>query len=171
MESMYPPHDWAEDYWPADWWPDILSSSNSTRWKITNAALIALSGSSGVESVSNKKQPWWDFNPDKFPHVCILQNEEKKSRFSYPNTFDKDMYSELELNVIGYCQDRNDTLDVKQTNLIRDIELALEGSTELKDIALDIIPQTVETDQGTLENFSIVHCKYKVKYIYNHAAP
>jgi hypothetical protein len=171
MDSMYPPHDWAEHYWPADWWPDILTSSNSQRWKIVNAVLIALSASTGIASVTNKLESWWDFNPSQFPHIQVLENAEKKKRFSYPNANDKDMYSELELNIEGFVFDMQNSLDVKRTDLIRDIELAVTSSTEVKDVTADIVNVSVETDRGTLDNYGIVHSKFLVKYVYNHGTP
>jgi hypothetical protein len=148
--------------------------ADSARKQIIDAIVATLTtGSTGIVTVTTKREPWWEWDVWQFPGVCVLEGPEKKSRFSYPDASSSigDMYSELEVNVLGYAQDMRNDLDMKRTDLIRDIEKAISISTTLNDLTLDIIPQTVETDQGTLENYCITHNRYLVKYIYNHATP
>jgi hypothetical protein len=148
--------------------------ADSTRKQILDAIVATLTtGSTGIVTVTTKREPWWDWDVWKFPGVCVLEGPEKKSRFSYLDASSSigDMYSELEVNVLGYVQDLRNDLEPKRTDLIRDIENGIEKSTTLNDLTLDVINQEVVTDQGMLENQGVVHCKYLVKYIYNHATP
>jgi hypothetical protein len=143
----------------------------SNRELIISATVSALSGSSEINYVTTKKEPWWDWDLNRFPGVCVIANRtDKRQRFSFVGT-SGDMYSELELSIIGYAFDANNDLAVKRTDLIRTIEKTLVNDATLDSITLDMAPTTVETDQGTLDNFCIVHCKYIAKYNYDHTSP
>lgn len=143
----------------------------SQRKQILDAVTTALNASTGIVYVSNYRQPWWDLKPNNFPAVCILETDENKKRFAYIHPSAEDMYSELVLTVLGYQFDENNDLSTKRTNLIQDIEYAIQGSTGVKDVTKDIINTKVETDNGLVDNYAIVHCRYVAKYVYNHAAP
>ena len=143
----------------------------SQRESILEAVTTAMHSSTGIVYVSNKREPWWDMDNTKFPAVCILETDENKKRFAYPHPSAEDMYSELVLTILGYQYDNNNDLSVKRTSLIRDIEYAIQGSTGVHDVTKDIINTKVETDNGLIDNYAIVHCRYVVKYVYNHASP
>ncbi len=149
--------------------------ADSIRQQILTAFTAAMTtGTTGMVTVDTKRIPWWEWDISKFPAACILEGSERKSRFAYlasTASTEGDMHSELEVNVIGYAFDRGNNLDVKRTDLLRDIENGVRKSTTLNDLTLDIINDSVETDQGTQENWAIVHCKYLAKYIYNHGSP
>jgi hypothetical protein len=145
--------------------------AETIRKQIIDAVVAALRSSTGINYVTTKKEAWWDWDISRLPAVCVTADpEEKRKRLAYPNSGD-DMDAELELDILGYAFDINNDLSVKRTDMIRNIESAIAKSTTLDDLTLDVIPQTVETDQGTLENYCISHSKFLAKYIYNHAAP
>jgi hypothetical protein len=162
-----------ERYWPKYWWPEVGTStsapvSNSARWQITNAVALALSASTGIVSVSDKREPWWDFEINQLPHVFVMETNEKKERFSYSSTSFDDMHGTLDLTIEGYCFDANNNLDSVRMDLIRDIEIAIQNSTAVQSVTWEMIPQEVVSDQGTLDNYGIVHCHYQARYLYNH---
>jgi hypothetical protein len=148
--------------------------ADSIRKQITDAFVATLTtGTTGIVTVTDKKEPYWEWDIYKFPGVAVLENTERKSRFCFQgfSTSAGDMQGELEINIIGYAFDMNNDLDAKRTDLIKNIEISVAASTTLNDLTLDVTPTAVETDQGTLENFAIVHCRYMARYLYNHANP
>jgi hypothetical protein len=145
--------------------------ADSVRRKIIAASITALESSTTIAYVTTKKEEWWNWDVSKYPGVMVIASElDKRQRFAYPNA-GEDMYSSMELNCIGYMFDINNDLSVKRTDLIRNIERVLTNNISLMALVNDFVPVTVETDQGTLDNYGIVHCKYIAKYTYNHGTP
>lgn len=148
--------------------------ADTTRKQVYDAAVAALTASTGIKYVTTKLDAWWDWSPSRYPGVCVIDGSEDKNRFAYmwASTTDAgDMESKLELVVHGYCFDPNNSLDTKRSELIKDIEKALTASTALDALTLDVTPVNVETDEGVIENYSLVKCRYQVRYLYNHAYP
>jgi hypothetical protein len=175
MPDYSPSFYYPDRYWPPDWWPEIGTSTgvavtNSARWMVVNAIASALIASTGIATVSDKREPWWDFNPTQFPHVFVMETNERKERFSYPSATANDMHARLDLTIEGYAYDNNNDLDTVRMDLIRDIEVAIQNSTAVKDATWEMIPQEVVADTATLDNYCIVHCHYQARYLYNHVA-
>jgi hypothetical protein len=145
--------------------------SNSLRKQITDAVVTALSASSNIAHVTTKREPWWDWDMTYFPGVCVVAQQEEKSRFAYIHPTAEDMHSSFTLEIEGYTWDNANDNATKQTDLIRTIETTIQGSTAVDDLTWDIYPTRVETDQGLIDNYSVAKCEYKVRYIYNHATP
>jgi hypothetical protein len=147
---------------------------DTTRQKVYDAAVYALGSSTGIAYTTKRLDAWWDWPPSRYPGVCVIDGAEDKSRFSFmgaASTDVGDMTGRMELVVHGYCFDPQNDLDGKRSALIRDIEVALTSSTALDDLTLDVTPVAVETDEGVIDNYSLVKCRYLVRYLYNHAYP
>jgi hypothetical protein len=175
MENYFPVLTFPNIYWPDRWWTEVGTStgitvSNSIRWQISNAIQNALASSTGISSVSDKLEPWWDFDHNQFPHVFVKETNEQRERFTFLDSTGLDMHARLDFTVTGYCFDINNDFDSKRSDLVRDIEIAIQTSTAIKDVVWEIIPQDVVSDQGMLDNYCIVHCHYQARYLYNHLA-
>lgn len=145
--------------------------ADSIRKQILDAYVTALTASTGISYVSSKIEPWWDWDVSRFPAVCVIDGNENRSRFAYLHPTSEDMYSDYNITVIGYQYDQANDLETKRTDLVRDIEKAIQLSTAINDLTLGNEIVAVETDQGWVDNFSITHCKFVAKYAYNHATP
>lgn len=149
--------------------------ADTVRKQVYDAAATALGSSTGIKYVTRRLDAWWDWQPSRYPGVCVIDGSEDKNRFSFmvgsTTSSPADMESKMELVVHGYCFDPNNNLDTKRSELIKDIEKALTASTALDDLTLDVTPVNVETDEGVIENYSLVKCRYLVRYLYNHAYP
>ena len=146
--------------------------SDTIRKQIVDAFVTVLStGTTSIVTVTRNREPWWDWDVVKFPGVCVLEGAEKKYRDSFANsTATNSMRAEMEINVLGYVQDFRNDLATKRTDLVRSIENAVAGSTTLNDLTLDVVMQSVESDQGTVDNYAITHNRFMVKYLYNFAS-
>ena len=149
--------------------------ADTTRKQVYDAAVSALTASTGIMYVTRRLDAWWDWPVNRYPGVCAIDGSEEKNRFSFivgsTTTSPADMEARMELIVHGYCFDPNNSLDTKRSELIKDIEKALTSSTALDDLTLDVTPVSVETDEGVIENYSLVKCGYQIRYLYNHAYP
>lgn len=146
----------------------------STRSGIYDAIVTALSAKTTAFSyVTRKREPWWDWPTSNFPGLCVLDSNESKKRFCFPNpsTAVGDMWGDLNFSIDGYERDLNNDLDGKRSILLSQIELVLAASTGVRDVVLDIVPVSVKTDDGMLENFTVTESVFLVKYIYNHGSP
>jgi uncharacterized protein YuzB (UPF0349 family) len=171
--TYFPVKTFPERWFQEHYWPDVGTSTgvavtNSMRWQIVDAVKNALSSSTGIGSVSDKREPWWDFNPTQMPHVFVVENTEERSRFSFPDSVSDDMHALLNLNIEGYCYSNTDDQDDVRMALIRDIEVAIQNSTSVKDVTWEIVPTDVTADKGVIDNYCLVHCKYRAEYLYNH---
>lgn len=145
--------------------------ADSIRKSIYDAVVTALSASTGILHVTRNLEPWWDWPSNKFPGVCVVDGDESKQRFSYLQSTGGDMYSELEFRILGYERDMNNDLTSKRSTLLQTVETVLQNSSAINDLTLDIIPISVKTDKGEIENFTVTESVFKVKYLYNHASP
>lgn len=144
----------------------------STRSGIYDAVVTKLTAtSSAINYVTRKREEWWNWPTSNFPGVCVIDTDESKRRLAFVDAVNPDMYSEFNLLVIGYERDITNELDTKRANLIAAVESSLAGSTGVNDLTLDIIPVSVKTDDGMIENFCITEQTFRIKYAYNHGTP
>lgn len=145
--------------------------ADSVRKTIYDAIVTALDNSTEFAHVTRKLEPWWDWSANKFPGLCVLDGDETKKRLAFLHASAGDMYSEVDFRIIGYERDMNNDLDSKRSNIIQQIEIVLQASTALNDLTMDIVPVSVKTDNGQLENFTVTESLFRAKYQYNHASP
>jgi hypothetical protein len=103
----------------------------------------------------------------------VIDKTEEKVPCAYPSTTSDDMMSIVEFGVSGYVHDMQSSsgLREKLTQLISDIESEVMTSTGIRDVAADIWPTTVETDEGIVENFAWCEMGFRARYFYSHASP
>jgi hypothetical protein len=176
MGLTYPDYGYPIYYWPDHYWPGIYGTTAAPaalpiRQQILSAIKTALSGSTAFNYVTDRKEQWWDWGQNRYPGVCIVVGDEEDIRFCFSDTTNSDMQSKMKVNVIGYVFDNRNELATKRSDMISDIETVVENSTAVQDLVQDIVLNTVRTDKGELENFSLVQCEFGLDYLYNKVNP
>jgi len=176
MGQSYPVHGYPVYYWPDYYWPGYYGTTGvsivSIRQRILSAINTALSASTAIQYVTDKKEQWWDWGQNKYPGVCIVVGDEEDMRFCYTDGANlDDMQSKMRVNVIGYVFDIRNELGTKRSDLISTIETAVANSTGVTDLVEDIVLNKVQTDKGELENFSVINCEFGLDYLYNKENP
>ena len=145
----------------------------SKRSNIFNAIVSSLSTSTGIQTVEQEYANWWDYMPHQFPCVTVIDRETSIERLSYRSTSLDDMQASINLTLRGYVHDFADSssnLATARTNLVSDMEKALDSavnSTGIRDVRFT----SIETDRGTMDNYSIIDLNCEVLYFYNHLSP
>lgn len=126
-----------------------------------------------INYVTRSLEDWWDWTPDHFPGVRVVdKTEEKKPLAYFGSTGTHDMESFVEFEVVGYVQDvTNDGINTKRSTLIADIERIVMTSSTVSAACGDIWPLTVETDEGVIDGHGMCSVTFRARYFYNHAGP
>ena len=146
----------------------------SGRSAIYDAMVTALTAATtAVSYVTRDLEPWWDWGPDKFPAVRVIDQTEAKGPLAYPDATAQDMEGMVEFGVSGYVRDTATSTGLadKRTALISDIESVIMSSAGVSAVVADIWPVAVETDEGTIENFAWCEVTFRARYFYNHGTP
>jgi len=141
----------------------------STRKQVIDGIEDALTNSTGIRTVTRDLIPWWDYDDVDYPIVTMLDRVTERALETFPST-GLDREARVQLNVRGYLYDRNNNLADKRQRLIADIEVAMQ-STDVTSVAAAVYPMNVETDDGTLENYSVIDNEFEVVYFYNKSTP
>jgi hypothetical protein len=146
--------------------------ANSIHQQVTDTLIAALTNSTCFNYVSGHGEIWTEWKENQFPGLMVHTDEENRRRFSFPHPTSPDMYAETKILIVGYTKDATeDGRNLKGSNIIRDIETVIYGSTALADLVKDVFPVGFRTDSGTFPPFGIVHFDWLAKYVYNHATP
>lgn len=129
--------------------------------------------STTIHYVTRSLEEWWDWQPDQFPGVRVVDKTEEKKPLAYWGTTDvSDMEGFLDVEVSGYVQDvTNASINTMRTALIADIERIVMTSTGVRAATADIWPVTVETDEGVIEGHGMCMVTFRARYFYNHTGP
>src|SRR5690349_7229653 len=134
--------------------------ANSIRQQILDAVTSALTASTGIATVNTSQQVYWEIPEAACPQVYVVDDVEIKERMSFLHPTLEDMQSTLNLLIVGNVFDIGNDTATKSANLIRDVELAIQGSTAVNDLTQDTRMVSVQTDAGIQENFGTIHMKY-----------
>jgi hypothetical protein len=148
-------------------------SGRSNLYDAVVTALGSTSASTAIKYVTRNLEEWWDWAPDRFPGVRVVDRTEEKKPLAYWGSTDvMDMEGVMDIEVSGYVRDeRNASVNTLRSTLIADIERIVMTSTGVKDVCGDIWPLTVETDEGVLENLGTCAVVFRARYFYNHTGP
>lgn len=145
--------------------------ADSTRKDILDAIEAAVSGISSVKTVTQNYAAWWDFPSHKFPVVIIQDMNTEINRHAFVDSTADDMEAIMEVSCTCFVHDMNNSLYSKRTELISLIESTLVSDSTLAALILNIEPERIDTDNGSLDNYSIADVTFRVHYLYNHASP
>jgi hypothetical protein len=106
--------------------------------------------------------------PEKnLPAVMPIDADEVRGWESLAGTSTKDLRGELTLIISCVVYDRENATRTKRLALMRDVEKCLMNDTTLGALILDIEPQRVVTDKGTIPNYSVWDHEFLIRYFYN----
>lgn len=145
--------------------------SESKRKQVLDAIVTALEGISSVKTVTQNYKDTWDNAPHKFPIVIVQDETTEIERFAFLSSSGYDMRAEIEVSCTCYVHDMNNSLATKRTELASLVESTLVADTALAALVFNIEPVRIETDNGSIDNYSIFDVVFKVEYLYNHASP
>jgi hypothetical protein len=131
------------------------------------------STSTAIRYVTRNIEEWWNWAPDRFPGVRVVDKTEEKKPVGFWGTTDvMDMEGTVDIEVSGYVRDETNTsINAYRSTLISDIERIVMSSPGIRAVCGDIWPLTVETDEGTIENLGTCAVTFRCRYFYNHAGP
>lgn len=147
--------------------------ADSTRSQIVDGVLSALSVVSSFW-VSETLQHWEETAKSHYPIAgYVTDHDEQWAAMSlFGGDPSDDVKATLMFTVTCYCyRNDNDGRELRRlrTNLIRDVNAALEGGTTLMSLVLDLRPMRIVSDRGIIKNFSIFDYEFEVDYLYAHA--
>lgn len=146
--------------------------ADSIRKQVIDSIVAAIGNSTGITTATDELKSWYDYLPHQFPVATVLDRDTEINRLQFKSTGQNDKEAVMDTLIRLYLQDNNDLLTAKRTNAIRDIQLTMEnGSTSMDALIFDIKDETIETDEGIIDNYSMVDIVYKVTYFYNHLVP
>lgn len=145
------------------------------RLDILNAFVTALGASTSISYVTrDMTENGFGWAEDRYPGVMVIDGNEKKKRFAFPDSTNEDMESELSIEVTGWVRQlfsSTDTLEEKRGALLAEIERVAFASSDINAVVLDITGVEADTDRNVLENIGWVVTRFDVSYIYNHGSP
>ena len=142
-----------------------------------DACVSALLKSTGIKTATQYFREIPEMRTYEYPAVYLIDENTEISPFSIQSTGTaNDMQAVISLRCHGYVHDGGNIqarIDTKRTDLCRDIESSLVGSTALAalDTVLLIEPTGIDTDAGFTDNYAMVDVWVDITYIYNHASP
>lgn len=146
--------------------------ADSIRKQVVDSIAEALSASTGTNTVSTNLKSWGQYSAYQFPIATVIDRDTDIERLSFRHDTNDDKTATMMVTVRGYVFDKGNILDVKRTNLIRDIQKTIEtGSPNMTALIFDIMDNSIETDEGLIDNYSIFDIMYDITYHYNHVTP
>ena len=146
--------------------------ANSIRDQVINSITAAMLASTGIITATNDLRNWYDYDPHEFPVVTVLDRDTDIQRLCFKSTTNADKIGMMNVVIRGYVQDTNNVTKLKRTNLIRDIQKKMEaGTSTMNSLIFDFHDDTIETDDGLIDGYSVFDLSYTVKYHYNHLVP
>jgi len=146
---------------------------DSERSQIVDGIISALTAVSSLW-ISETLQHWEETPKSHYPIAAyVTDHDEHWEPFAvYGGDEHDDVKATLFFTVTCYCyRSDNDGRELRRlrTDLIRDINAALEGGTTLMGLVLDLRPMRIVSDQGIVKNYSIFDMEFEADYLYAHA--
>ena len=145
--------------------------AGSTRKQVLDAAETALSGISGIGSVSQNLRSWDELQPKDFPALFLIDAGAEYERNTFEHATLNDMHCDLTVDVYGYVYSNVRSTASARTALISDVEKALTTNAALLALVQDVMPVSLETDTGAMDKYSIFRFTFNISYGYNHSTP
>jgi len=106
--------------------------------------------------------------PEKnLPAAMPIDADEVRGWESLAGTSTKDMRGEMSIIVSCVVYDRENATRAKRLAMMKDVEKCLMNDATLGALILDIEPQRVVTDKGTIPNYSVWDHEFLIRYFYN----
>jgi len=145
--------------------------SDSKRKQVLDAIVDSLEGISGVKLVTQNYRGPLDNSPHKFPIIIVQDETTGIERLAYLDATAVDMKAELEVSCTCFVHDMHNDTASKRTELASSVESTLVSDTTLAALVINVEPIRIETDNGSLDNYSIFDVVFRVEYLYNHLSP
>jgi len=147
--------------------------ADSERSQIVDGIISALAAVSSLH-VSETLVHWEEVPKQYYPiSAFVTDHDENWDAFAlFGGDAHDDVKSTLFFTVTCYCyRSDNDGRELRRlrTDLIRDVNAALEGGTTLMSLVLDMRPMRIVSDRGIVKNYSIFDMEFEADYLYAHA--
>jgi hypothetical protein len=138
---------------------------SSLRSQVMDKVISALDSISTMHYVSEVFQNYDAVDPRHFPCCFPIDTNEEHEQFTIGDT--SQIMARLNIVVTVYVFSAVGETRRTRTDLIMAINKALLNDSALEEIVLDIQPISVQTDQGTIENYSLWNQEFEITYLYN----
>lgn len=138
---------------------------SSIRSNVMDKVVSALDRISAVRYVSEKFQNYDEVDPKYFPCCFPIDTNEEHEQMTIGDS--SKIMARLNIVVTVYIYSPVGETRRARTDLIMAINEAMLNDALLEELVLDIQPVSVQTDQGTIENYSLWNQEFEITYIYN----
>lgn len=146
--------------------------ADSIRKQVIDSIIAVLNNSTGITTATDTLKNQWDYLAHEFPVATVLDRDTDIMRLQFKSNSLDDKEADMGTVVRLYVHDNNNVLALKRTNVIRDVQKAIEaGSTTMNALIFDFADETIQTDDGVIDNYSMIDIVYKITYHYNHLTP
>ena len=137
----------------------------TVRSDIMDAVIAALDGVSGMKSVSEIFKSYTEVAPKDIPACFPIDTDEEHEPFTMGDA--GQIMARLRVLVTVYTYSATGNTRPVRVAMIKAINQAILNDTILEGLTLDVEPVSVNTDYGTIENYSIWNQEFEITYLYN----